>query len=103
MPYTEYDIVMNSIQKHPLEVAKAVNQLMADRIADEITARRIAVANALFKGEPTDDIETEDMELDAEDENEVEVSDEDLEEFSVDENDDSEIEEPNEEEDDQTA
>lgn len=85
--YTAYDIVLNAAHQKPLEVDKAVEQIMANKIVDFLEKHRIDVANRLFNkaaeetDEETETISDDEIELDDEDisnpDEETETEDED--------------------------
>jgi hypothetical protein len=89
--YTAQDIVLNAAQQNSLEVERAVQQIMADKVADLLASKKIELAKGMFD---TDDTETtlNSSEETLEDE-EFEMADEDFEEFE-----DDEQEEPSTEE-----
>jgi len=56
--YTVQDLISLSYDQKPIEFNNAFNSLIADRLAQAVNARKIEVAQSMFK-EPVEDIEQE--------------------------------------------
>ena len=56
--YTVQDLISLSYDQKPIEFNNAFNSLIADRLAQAVNARKIEVAQSMFK-EPVEEIEQE--------------------------------------------
>lgn len=75
--YTASDVVRAAMGQNPVEVQKALGDMIVDKIQTTVADRKVALAQNLFGGKPGE--EDEEVEDDGEIEGEEEiVSDEDL-------------------------
>lgn len=81
--YNIDDIINYSAEEKPLNVKSAVDDIMLQKVHDEIEAKKIEVAKSIFGGTPSDADDEADFEDafddDDDDDDGFEISDEDLE------------------------
>lgn len=102
--YTVADVVQAAIEKNPLEMQKAVSQLMLDRVAAIVDAKREQLVNSYYNAGSEDDENKEEEELEELEDDENEEEEDDFDESELDfENEEEWGEEESEEETDENA